>query len=237
MAAPFLTAEWKNLVMANYIIDPQLLLPYLPSKTELDYYNGNTYVSLVGFQFYNTRIRGVKIPFHVNFIEVNLRFYVRYMDRNEWKRGTVFISEIVPRVAITFVANNIYHEKYRTMKMDHYLSRDNEIMAARYRWKYRNKWNDLSVTADTNADDITVGSEEEFITEHYWGYSKQQNNVTIQYQVAHPRWKIYPVRDFSINANFRDLYGHEFAFLDTATPSSVLFARGSEITVFKKALL
>src|SRR5450432_2463378 len=106
MSFVFLKAEWNNLIMASYTIEPALLKPYLPRYTELDFYNGNTYVSLVGFMFNNTRIPGMKIPFHVNFEEVNLRFYVRYKDNGEWKRGVVFIKEIVPKLAISYVANN-----------------------------------------------------------------------------------------------------------------------------------
>src|SRR5689334_18327494 len=112
MESLFLTADWNNLVMANYIVDPAILIPYLPAKTRLDLYDNNAYVSLVGFMFENTRLMGFKIPFHVNFEEVNLRFYVRYKDGETWKRGTVFIKEIVPRRAISLVANTIYREKY-----------------------------------------------------------------------------------------------------------------------------
>ena len=114
--------------MANYIVDPAVLTPYLPNKTELDLFNGNAYVSLVGFMFTNSRILGFKIPFHVNFEEVNLRFYVRYNDNGIWKRGTVFIKEIVPKPAISFIANTVYHEKYDTKRMKHTTSQTaNEI--------------------------------------------------------------------------------------------------------------
>ena len=91
----FLKAEWRKLVMANYTVPEELLLPYLPAKTVLDTWNGQYYVSLVGFMFVNTRMLGVKVPFHVDFEEVNLRFYVKYNDNGTWKRGVVFIKEIV----------------------------------------------------------------------------------------------------------------------------------------------
>ncbi len=114
----FLSAQWKFLLMANYIIDPALLSKYIPYKTTLDYFNGNCYVSLVGFLFNDTRINGIRIPWHVNFEEVNLRFYVRTND-NAGQRGVVFISEIVPKPAIAFVANTVYGENYNCMKMQH----------------------------------------------------------------------------------------------------------------------
>jgi uncharacterized protein YqjF (DUF2071 family) len=89
----FLTGEWRRLIFVNYSIDPKIVEPYLPYKTELDTWGGNTYVSLVGFLFKNVRIKGVNFPFHTNFEEVNLRFYVRYFDGTIWKRGMVFIKK------------------------------------------------------------------------------------------------------------------------------------------------
>ena len=115
----FLKAEWRKLALANYAVDPSVLHRYVPAHTVLDSWNGTCYVSLVGFMFVNTRLLGFPIPFHRNFEEVNLRFYVRYQDKGEWKRGVVFIKEIVPRPALTFVANTIYKEHYQTLKMGH----------------------------------------------------------------------------------------------------------------------
>ena len=115
----FLTAEWRKLAFANYAIDKELLTPYLPVGTELDLWNGTCYVSLIGFLFKNTKLLGFSIPFHANFEEVNLRFYVKYKDGENWKRGVVFIKEIVPKFALSAVANTIYNENYETMPMTH----------------------------------------------------------------------------------------------------------------------
>ena len=237
MSSLFLTAEWKNLIMANYSVDPEILKSFLPAKTELDFFNEKTFVSLVGFQFNDTRIRKVRIPFHVNFLEVNLRFYVRHKDGSEWKRGTVFISEIVPRAAITFVANTLYHENYRTMPMNHSLKVGKDETEVSYHWKQNKHWNSLEVIADSTTVPMNVGSEEEFIAEHYWGYSKQRNNITYEYGVGHPRWQVYPVRKYSIKADFAKLYGSKFAFLKDCVPSSVFFAEGSAISVYSKRKL
>jgi len=134
----FLKAEWRRLVLANYEVAPDVLKPYLPYRTELDIYDGICYVSLVGFMFKNTKVLGVKIPGHVNFEEVNLRFYVRFKEDGVWKRGVVFVKEIVPKHAITFVANNIYNEVYETRNMSHnWEKRENELFTA-YRWKKKN---------------------------------------------------------------------------------------------------
>jgi len=237
MAAKFLTADWKNLIMANYIVDAALLKPYLPYKTELDYYKGNVYVSLVGFMFCNTKLLGFKIPFHVNFEEVNLRFYVRYNDEGEWKRGTVFIKEIVPKPAISFIANAIYHENYFTKKMRHSLVETQTELLLSYQWKHNGNWNIIEAETKKVALPMLLGSEEEFIAEHYWGYSKFDNNTTFEYNVQHPPWKIFPVKKYHVDCDFGNLYGKDFAVLQHTEPNSVFVAQGSAISVLKKKKL
>lgn len=230
MATTFLKAEWRKLAMANYAIDKQLLEPYLPYGTEIDFWKDRCYVSLVGFMFLNTSLKGFKIPFHTNFEEVNLRFYVRYKHEGEWKRGVVFIKEIVPKPALTFVANTIYKEKYETMPMDHSWQSKDNTLAVEYRWK-KKVWNSLRIETSQNALPIQNGSEEEFITEHYWGYTKLKANQTSEYGVEHPRWDVYQTLNYKIEVDFEEIYGTPFAFLSNQTPNSVFLAEGSEIEV------
>ena len=234
MASKFLTAEWKNLIMANYIVDPVVLKSYLPNKTELDLFNGNAYVSLVGFMFTNTCVMGLKIPFHINFEEVNLRFYVRYNDEGIWKRGTVFIKEIVPKRAISFIANTVYHEKYDTKIMRHLTMETETDLSLSYQWKHKNKWNRMEASVEKPAQAMVLGSEEEFIAEHYWGYSKYNAATTFEYNVQHPAWKIFPVKSYLIDCDFKSLYGDSFSNLVEAKPNSVFVAEGSAVSVLKK---
>lgn len=230
MGKTFLEAEWRKLAMANYAVDSKLLVPYLPNKTEIDLWNNTCYVSLVGFLFQNTKIRGFKIPFHINFEEVNLRFYVRYNNNGEWRRGVVFIKEIVPRPALTFVANTIYRENYQTLPMKHTWAPTPENLRVEYQWK-KKQWNSFEITAEKTPCLIQTGSEEEFITEHYWGYTKIGSNKTSEYQVEHPTWQVYPVKDYRITVDFGEVYGKQFDFLKNEKPLSVFLAEGSEIKV------
>ena len=220
--------------MANYAIDPAILRPYLPYKTELDTFNGVHMVSLVGFLFKNTRVLGIPVPFHTDFEEFNLRFYVRYKDGNEWKRGVVFVSELVPKTMITFVANTLYGEHYNTVPMRHTWDNTTEgHLRVEYGFKVQGEWNHIKVTADGKPVDIPVGSEEEFITEHYWGYTKLSETLTSAYEVSHPRWQVYPLVDYSIHCNTEALYGREFVGTLAQKPHSVFVAAGSEIKVMQ----
>lgn len=233
----FLTAEWRYLVMLNYEIDPSTLLSRVPNGTQLDTFNDKTFVSVVGFMFLNTRVLGIPIPFHVNFEEVNLRFYVRRKDGNEWKRAVVFVKEIVPRFAIATVARVIYEEKYQAMKMRHDYKIENETLKPdsklEYGWFYKNQWNTLRAKISGEPHSLSDGSEEEFITEHYWGYSAQSNGGTIEYQVEHPRWKVWQVSETKLDCDVENIYGKEFVETLSGKPSSAFVADGSEIAVRK----
>lgn len=236
MSQRFLTAEWRKLIMANYEIDPSILKSYVPAGTELDTWQNKYYISLVGFMFLNTRVLRVKIPFHTNFPEVNLRFYVKYRSGEEWKRGVVFINEFVPKAAITFIANTLYKERYVTYRMNHKWNIGNDIVIGYY-WKKKGKWNVLEATADPNACALQAGSKEEFITEHYWGYSPIDQNKTGEYRVEHPKWNLFPVKQYNIDCNFAELYGNNFTFLNDKQPASVFLAEGSPVTVYSKKIL
>ncbi len=237
MNSHFLHAEWNNLIMANYVVPEKILHPFIPANTELDFYKGKTFVSLVGFMFLNTRIRGFSLPNHINFEEVNLRFYVKYNDHGNWKRGTVFIKEIVPKPAISFVANTIYKENYSTMKMKHFHIENRDQIETCYEWKYKNKWNKLAASSQKKSSPMVVNSEEEFIAEHYWGYTKYSESKTYEYEVKHPRWEIFKVLNYTIDCDFAGIYGSNFAFLEDAVPSSVFMAKGSEVSIHRKKTL
>jgi uncharacterized protein YqjF (DUF2071 family) len=234
MAQTFLTAEWRKLIMAQYTVDPAVLAPWLPRGVELDLFHGQCYVSLVGFLFDQVRVRGVAIPFHTRFEEVNLRFYVTRTEVDGVrKRGVVFLREFVPRVAISLIARSIYEEPYTTLPMRHRIVYGSDSLAVEYAWRHRGTWNRLAVEADPAAHPIAAGSEEEFITEHYWGYTKRKRGNTSEYGVGHPHWSVYPVRSHTIEADFAALYGLAFGSLTNAKPASVLLAEGSAVSVLE----
>jgi uncharacterized protein YqjF (DUF2071 family) len=224
----FLTAEWRDLIMVNYEVDPSLLLDRLPPGTELDLHEGKCFVSLVGFMFLDTRVLRCPIPFHVNFEEVNLRFYVKREIENEVRRGVVFVKEIVPRSAIAFVARTFYGEPYEAWRMNN--SRTDRSVS--YGWWRGAETYGISVSKDRSLGIPERGSHGEFIIEHYWGYTKRGSGRTDEYKVAHQKWNLFSVNDPRIEVDFKKVYGQEFSFLNDASPFSILHAEGSEIAVY-----
>lgn len=181
--------------------------------------------------FENVKVLGIKVPFHVNFEEVNLRFYVKRFENGQWKRGVVFIKEIVPKRAISFVANTLYNEHYATLPIKHSRTEDANSKFFKYEWKKDEEWNYISMKTDKTLFPIAENSEVEFITEHYFGYTKYNETKTIEYEVTHPRWNQLEVLDYEIKVDFKSIYGNDFSFLQDLTPTSAFFAKGSAITI------
>jgi hypothetical protein len=232
MNKPFLSAEWRHLLLFNYAIEPAVLHPYLPKGVELDYWNDTCYLSLVGFRFLHTRVLGIGFPGHRHFPEVNLRFYVRYRDVElGWKRGVVFLRELVPLPTITLVANTLYRERYKTVPMGyHWADQDNSLEVA-YSWRQQGREHRFSAIANREAENLVPGGEAEFITEHYWGYASWDAQRTMEYAVEHPSWQTYAIQSYTCAVDFASAYGPEFGFLNELQPRSVFLAEGSAIKV------
>jgi len=231
----FLTAEWRHLLMLNYPVERELLEPLVPAGTALDTYKGQAYVSIVAFLFLKTRLLGVPVPFHQDFEEVNLRFYVRRFSGEDWRRGVVFIKEIVPKPAIALVARTVYNENYVSLPMRHSLETrtDRTLAAVEYGWEFNSRWNSARARLSGEFKTTTPASLEEFITEHYWGYAAQRDGSCVEYQVEHPRWNVSAVSDVTLDCETAGLYGEAFAPTLRNAPSSAFVAEGSAVTVFK----
>jgi uncharacterized protein YqjF (DUF2071 family) len=227
----FLTAKWQNLIMANFEIDSTYLLPYLPKGVELDFYNGKTYISLVGFLFKDTKLFKVPIPLLGTFEEVNLRFYVIRKVGKKIKRGVVFINETVPNKTVAWVANKLYKEHYIAIPTKHTWNITEQTKEIEYNWLVNKKWNSLKVNACATKQKIINGSMEEFIFEHYFGYTKVDSKNSIEYKINHPKWEINPINHYAINCDFGEFYGKDFEILNSTKPHSVMLAEGSDISV------
>jgi len=177
---------------------------------------------------------GIKIPYHNDFEEVNLRFYVKYKDVDEWKRGVVFIKEVVPKRALSIIAGSIYKENYVTNPMNHLWEEGESERTVQYQWYCNKKWQRIKVMAKMEPTEILEGSEAEFITEHYWGYTRVSPSRTYEYEVTHPRWQKYDALGHEISIDFGQVYGPEFASLNHQQPVSVFLAEGSPIAVKSK---
>ena len=230
---PFLTAQWRAVVMLNYEVDPALLSELIPSGTELDLWQGRCFISLVGFRFLDMKVLGVPILFHRDFDEINLRLYVQRHEGNELKRGVAFIREIVPHRAVATIARVLYNEQYVTRPTSHRLERSNADMAVHYFWAGPHDRGQLNIAVRGDPEFPAEGSLEQFIVEHYWGYSAQRDGGCLEYRVQHPPWRVWRAHEARFEGEVVELYGPELAAVLRREPESALLAEGSAIAVFR----
>ena len=230
----FLSAEWIDLVMLNYEVSPKLLAPCVPPGTTLDSFEGKTFISLVGFQFLRTKLfDSFSIPFHTNFDEVNLRYYVRRMKKGEERRGVAFIAEIVPRRAVAQIARIAYRENYVCLPMKHRAGINGMSKFAEYSWRLNRGWCKLYADSSATPAPASEGSMEQFITEHYWGYSNQNNGESVEYHVSHAPWNVWTSASAGFEGDASRLYGSELGKILQGRPDSAFIADGSRVTVFR----
>jgi uncharacterized protein len=229
--ATFLNANWENIIMANYAVDEEVLQPFLPKGLDLDLYNGKAYVSLVGFMFKDTKIFKVPIPYFGTFEEVNLRFYVKRKNTEIEKRGVVFINETIPYKIVAWMANKLYKEHYTTIPTKHIINENADSKQVEYYWKINKEWNSIKVNATLTNEQILENSFEDYIFEHYFGYTKIDETTTEEYAISHPSWKINAIKNYDISCDFEAMYGKSFAGLVSTKPDSVFIAEGSSVSV------
>jgi uncharacterized protein YqjF (DUF2071 family) len=253
---PLLTAEWRNLVLLNFPVPTNIIEDLAPPGTEPDLHDGQSFISIVGFRFDNVRLFGLRIPGHANFPEINLRFYVRRTVAGDLRRGVVFAREIVPRRAVSIVANHLYNESYITRPMRSEIQIAGNSLAPgdkiEYAWRTKilvpfreglgkgsskraniQNWNHLTAQVAAPLALPAPGSLEEFIVEHYWGYTRGHNGQTREYQVAHDPWRVAAADSIAWECDIATTYDRPLAEYLTAPPTSAIIADGSPIQVFR----
>lgn len=225
-AAPFLTADWLNLTLANYPVPDDILLPHLAPGLTLDRYAGSAFVSLVAFDFLRTKVLGIPFPGFRNFPEINLRFYVKQGE----KRGVQFIREYVPSAFVAWVARTLYNEPYHALPMRN----DSSSGTASSTYVYHIGGWQISTEVAGPAFLPPEDSAAHFFKEHSWGYGMSRKRKLVQYEVGHPVWECRQVTQFNHTVDFGEMYGPKWTFLNGRSPQSVFFALGSGIQVSKK---
>jgi uncharacterized protein YqjF (DUF2071 family) len=222
-----LTAYWTNLLTATFETDKSFLQKYLPAKTELNEWNGKYFMSIVAFMFEKPVIAGLPSPFYRSFEEINLRFYVMYKEKNEWRKGVVFIKEIAPHYIIGQAAKWLYKENFISLPMNHNFSDDKNLRHTNYFCRDNSKWNYLSMESAFTSFEPKEESIESFVRDRYWGYTKTSGNETKEFRIEHQPWKIFPATKFDMTLDIGSIYGEEFKEYLTAKPISTFLMDGS----------
>jgi len=230
MAVAFLSARWANLLNLTYRVPPELLEDYVPAGVELDVQQGSAFVSLVAFDFLETRVLGVPWPGYKDFPELNLRYYLKYGDQ----RGVAFIQEYVPKRIIAKMARAIYNEPYDYAPM--WSSCEEDDVSRKFQLGLRVGGRDHTIRAEATppAYKPPRGSIGHYFKEHEWGFGRTRGGKPLTYRVEHEVWDVYDVQSYALDIDFGLLYGEKWSFLGEEEPLCSVFALGSPVKVFPK---
>ena len=228
MRLPFLTARWSNLFLATYAVPPTMLRPHLPPGLSLDLRDEQAFVSLVAFDFLDTRVLGIPWPGFRTFAELNLRFYVRRGD----ERGVVFIREFVPQRLVAWIARRVYNEPYLAAPLKSRVQDTPDRLSIEHRLVWNGQTHIIRAAGRKPPIRPDDTSTEHFFKEHQWGYNLNRRGELVRYEVVHPVWDVYPLESYELLFDFGQVYGPRWKWLTQATPTSTLLAVGSPVAVY-----
>ena len=233
----FLESKWQRLVSINYVVDAKILEPYIPAGTELELFNNKCFVSLVAFRYDDTKLLRFKVPFHTQFEEINLRFYVRRkLPNRQWRSEVAFTKLFFPKPALSAVANSIYKENYETRRMRHTWKEDEKFLYTSYGLN-KSHWHQFSIISEKDPIPIEFNSPAYFFSKHYWGTSQIDSKASTEYMIEHPEWFTYETVKADINFDFGLLFGDDFESLTNSKPDSVQMFDGSDVTIYRRSIL
>jgi uncharacterized protein YqjF (DUF2071 family) len=232
---PFLTARLSRLILLNYQVDPALLVPRLPARTELDFYEHRTFVTLLGLHFSQPALHGLPLPFYREYAQVNLRFYVRRrIAPNTWRRGVAFIKQIVPYRPVAWAAQWLFHEPVVARSTDEISrSQGRDAVLTEYGWRSGGQRCFIRAIYPDRPIFPAPGSQEEFLLERYWGYSRQKNGGCREYRFSHPPWRICKAMEAEASAGVGNFYGPPFTEIFASQPDSAFAASGSQVILHR----
>jgi uncharacterized protein YqjF (DUF2071 family) len=225
---PALTARWSNLALLTYDVEAALVLPWMPGDVEPDLVNGRARVSLLAFDFVDTRILGRRIPGFVDFPEITFRTYVKQGGR----QGVLAISELVPSPIAAAVARLRFHQPFRSAAMESRTASMGDELVVEHRWRWRNRRHFLRITADQNSGASPPDGPAHHLLGHRWAYGRSRRGAPIVLRVEHPPWALRQVRTLDFEVDYGALYGPEWAILNDRQPTSAHLAVGSAVAVF-----
>ena len=223
-----MTARWVNVALLSYPVPDAILAPRLPPGLTLDRWLGQAFVSLVAFDFADTRVSGITWPGFTRFPEVNLRFYVREGDR----RGVVFISELVPSRVVALLARLVYNEPYRVARLRSAIEVEPDRIRVVHEFVWGGRPQRIAVEGRCPAELAAQTGATHFFKEHAWGYGTDRRRGLLRYAVDHPCWRVHPDAMARVELDFEVVYGPEWSFLNGLVPEHVALAEGSPVTVY-----
>lgn len=226
-----ISSEFRKVALLNYIVPPEVVEKYLPKYTKPDFYNGNCFISLVGFQVKKLKVSDVKVPLIKDFDEIDLQIYVKRFDGARWVKGVVIISRIFDQPGAATLTNTLFKTNYTSMPTTSEVNETEEGLEVKYSWQLNGKEQSFSVKSNNLAAPYDKDTEAAFILDRSLGFIKAGEEETFQYTINHASWHLYTVEEYAVDVDFSRQFDPVLNILNTMVPQSVILTEGSTVEI------
>ena len=226
-----ISSEFRKVALLNYIIPQEVIEKYLPKHTKPDLYNGNCFISLVGFQVKKLKLNDVKVPLIKDFDEIDLQIYVKHFNGASWEKGVVVISRIFDQPGLAPLTNTIFQTNYISHPSKSEVKEDQHGLEVKYSWQFDGKEQSFSVKSNNLAAPYDKGTEAAFILDRSLGFIRVTEEETLKYPVTHASWHLYTVEEYAVDVDFSRQYDPALNLLNSRIPHSVILTEGSTVEI------
>ncbi len=231
---PLIKAKFSEMVAVNFQIDQRILQPLVPKGLELDFFNGETYVSLIAMMLRNVKAWGLPFSIIPSSPELSLRFYVRRPGDGESAKGTCLIKDYISGSTAAWYLESQFKSDFSKLKMKYKNSGfgEHETPEVEYQWKVDDHWNKLRVRARSRIHKTERASKVGFILDHFTYFGTYKGR-TLAYRVERPTWNIWDAAQANFTCDVKRLFGDAFVKPLSKRPASVFVTAGSPVTIYK----
>lgn len=176
---------WRDLLFLHWPVDPVEIRKYIPDELELDLYNNRAWVGIVLFKARGTRPRFMPpIPGSANFLEVNVRTYVKYKN----KTGVYFFSLDANSKLAVEIASFGGFLPYRKAKMSFTKKKGQVIFTSETAAK-KGTEEKIALNYRILPQPAVSNELEKWLTERYSLWTKPGHQL-LRLDIAHKPWKL-----------------------------------------------
>ena len=230
-------AEWREIVVINFEIDPKLLRNFIPPKTELDFFNETSFVTLMARACKNVKPYGWPIVFAKSIDQILLRFYVKRKVGDTWRRGVCLIRDYLPKRKASFFLNWMFKHSFTQVPIKRTSSNfesglPTQLPTVEYQWTTGDYVNHIKVNARSQMRQQEQETKESFVLDHHYGYTVKEGK-TYEYYVEYSPWAMWDAQSGSFDCDTENVFGRPFVRALKQRPASVFLARGSDVIIYR----
>lgn len=227
--SPVMFQRWVHLLFLHWSLSPDIVQRTLPDGLQADTFEGKAWVGIVPFFMQGVRPAGfVSVPGISNFLELNLRTYVRDI---QGRPGIWFYSLDANQPLAVCVARTFFGLPYEFAAMRAAVS-DGEIDYWSHRFGCRKSLH-YRYRACEHLGEAKLGSLEYFLVERYRLFARRGNKLFTG-RVHHPP---YQLRTVAVTDADPELFAIDGLEIPRSIPAHTIYSERVDVSIYPMELV